>query len=92
MIKSIRHKGLRLLWTKNDASKLPRDHVIKLSMILQILDAGRQLNDFDFPGASLHALQGKLDGYWAVTVRANWRIVFKFLNGDVYLVNYLDYH
>jgi proteic killer suppression protein len=92
MILSIRHKGLRLLWTRNDASKLPADQVRKIRMILQTLDAADHISDLHFPGASLHPLKGILDGYWSVTVKANWRIIFRFFNGNVYLVDYMDYH
>jgi proteic killer suppression protein len=92
MILSIRHKGLRLFWTKDDASRLPADQVNKIRNILLLLDAATQLTDLNFPGAALHPLKGNLDGYWAVTVKSNWRIVFKFVNGNVYLVDYLDYH
>lgn len=92
MIISSRHKGLRLFWMKDDASCLPADQVKKIRNILLILDAATTLNDLAFPGAALHPLKGNLDGYWAVTVKANWRIIFRFSDGDVYLVDYLDYH
>lgn len=40
----------------------------------------------------LHRLTGDRSGLWAVTVSANWRIVFRFEDGDVYDVNLIDYH
>ena len=40
----------------------------------------------------LHMLHGDLEGFWAVTVRANWRIVFRFEGTDAVDVNYEDYH
>ncbi len=46
----------------------------------------------DLPGFRLHALKGNLKGFWAVIVRANWRIVFRFAAGDVIDVDYVDYH
>ena len=92
MIASIQHKGLRLLWTKNDSSKLPADHVQKIRLVLSLLNAAHKATDMNFPGSALHALKGDLAGYWAVTVKANWRIIFKFENGNAYLVDYLDYH
>ena len=36
--------------------------------------------------------EGELAGFWAVTVRANWRIVFRFEDGHAVDVDYLDYH
>jgi proteic killer suppression protein len=44
------------------------------------------------PGFKLHALKGDLKGFWAVTVRANWRVVFRFEDADAWDVDYLDYH
>ncbi|MCH5600897.1 type II toxin-antitoxin system RelE/ParE family toxin [Niabella ginsengisoli] len=92
MIKSIQHKGLKLYWVKGDSSKLPADQIRRIGLILDILDASVLINDINFPGANLHALKGDLRGKWAVAVKANWRIVFEFLDGDVYLVDYMDYH
>ncbi len=44
------------------------------------------------PGWRLHPLKGDRKGVWAVDVRRNWRITFRFENGDVCDVNYEDYH
>lgn len=92
MIVSIYHKGLKRLWTKNDASKLPVDHVEKIRDILSLLDAAEKVSDMNFPGSNLHPLKGDLDKYWSVTVKVNWRIIFQFENGKASLVDYLDYH
>jgi toxin HigB-1 len=43
-------------------------------------------------GFNLHALKGDREGQWAVTVRANWRIVFRFANGEASDVDLVDYH
>ena len=92
MIVSIQHKGLRLLWTKNDASRLPAQQVKKIRNVLTLLHASERVEDVNYAGANLHPLKGELKGYWAVTVSGNYRIIFKFENGDVYLVDYIDYH
>ena len=39
-----------------------------------------------------HPLKGKLLGFWAVTVRANWRIIFRFEDDAAYDVDFIDYH
>jgi proteic killer suppression protein len=44
------------------------------------------------PSLRLHALKGDLSGFWAVTVRANWRIVFRFDGQDAFDVDFVDYH
>jgi toxin HigB-1 len=68
------------------------EHVVKIRDILARLDAAGTVEDMDVPGFRLHPLKGGLKGYWAVTVRANWRVVFRFEDGDVLDVDYVDYH
>lgn len=92
MIASIQHKGLKLLWAKNDSSRLPVDQVNKIRHILTLLDNAANVRDMNFPGAALHPLKGELANFWSVSVKANWRIIFRFENGNAYLVDYLDYH
>jgi proteic killer suppression protein len=46
----------------------------------------------DIPGYRLHALKGELHGCYAVTVSANWRVVFRFEHGEALDVDYVDYH
>ncbi len=92
MIKSIQHKGLRLLWTRNDPSKLPPTHVVKIRNLLTYLNKATIITDMNLPGTDLHPLKGNFKGYWSVTVTANYRLIFEFKDGDAYLVDYLDYH
>ncbi len=67
-------------------------HAQKLSDILDRLDASNVLTDMRFPGSNLHQLKGKMKGIWAVKVSGNWRIVFSFKEGNVYNMDYVDYH
>ena len=46
----------------------------------------------DLPGFRLHRLKGGQKGFWAVTVRANWRVTFRFVDGGAMDVDYVDYH
>jgi len=66
--------------------------VDKLRDILARLDAASAAADMDLPGFRLHPLKGDLKGFWAVTVRANWRVIFRFEDGDALEVDYSDYH
>ena len=68
------------------------EHVEKLRDVLGRLDAAATVEDMDLPGFRLHALKGDWKGFWAVTVRSNWRIVFGFAAGDARDVDYVDYH
>ena len=92
MILSIRHKGLKRLYEDDDTRGVMKEHVVKLRDILARLDAAGTIGDLDLPGFKLHPLKGDLKGFWAVTVRANWRVVFHFADGDAIDVDYLDYH
>jgi len=92
MIRSIRHRGLRRLYEENDPRGVMAEHAEKLRDILARLEAARVVTDMDLPGFRLHPLRGNLRGYWAVTVRANWRVIFRFADGEASEVDYVDYH
>ena len=86
------HRGLRRLYEDNDPRGVMAEHAEKLRDILARLDAARVVTDMDLPGFRLHPLRGNLRGYWAVTVRANWRAIFRFADGEASEVDYVDYH
>ncbi len=92
MICTFRHKGLRRLFTDDDLRGVRADHADKLRRILARLNAARAVSDMDLPGYRLHHLKGELQGFYAVTVQANWGIIFRFSDGDARDVDYLDYH
>jgi proteic killer suppression protein len=92
MIRSIRHKGLRRLYEDDDSRGVIGEHAEKLRDILTRLDAAGTIADMDVPGFRLHPLKGEYKGYWAVTVRANWRVIFRLADRDVLDVDYVDYH
>jgi toxin HigB-1 len=92
MIRSFRHKGLKRLYECDDPRGVMAEHAEKLRDILERLEAAGTIADMDLPGFRLHALKGAAQGYWAVTVRANWRVVFRFADCDAFDVDYLDYH
>ena len=76
----------------DDPRGIIAEHVLKLRDILARLDAARAVADMDLPGFRLHPLKGELKGFWAVTVRANWRVIFRFADRDAFDVDYVDYH
>jgi proteic killer suppression protein len=92
VIRSIRHKGLKRLYEDDDPRGVVAEHVLKLRDILARLDAARTIADMEMPGFRLHPLKGKFKGFWAVTVRANWRVIFRFVDPDAVDVDYVDYH
>ena len=46
----------------------------------------------DLPGFRMHALSGQFKGHFAVSVSANWRVIFRFEDGHAVDVDYTDYH
>jgi proteic killer suppression protein len=92
MIESIRHKGLRQLFEDDNAKGVSAEHVRKLKQILATLHVAKTIDGMRLPTLGLHALHGDLKGYWAVTVRANWRVIFRFEDGQARDVDLVDYH
>jgi proteic killer suppression protein len=66
--------------------------VRKIRQILAALHAAETIEALRLPTFGLHPLKGDLRGFWAVTVRANWRIIFQFENGKASDVDLVDYH
>ena len=92
MIKSFVHKGLeRYFLTGSKAGIQPR-HASRIRLILAQLHQSKSVDDMRIPTLRLHELQGDRQGTWSVTVQANWRITFRFIDGDAEVVNYEDYH
>jgi len=92
MIISFKHKGLQKFYESGSTAGIQNAHKTKLRMILAALDSTQEIDDMNIPGYKLHPLKGKLKGLWSVTVSGNWRVTFKFENGNIYIVNYEDYH
>jgi proteic killer suppression protein len=93
MIETIAHKGLRLLWEKDDPTKLPPMQVDKIRRILTVLDTIRTVEPLKkIPGYKFHSLTGNYDGFYAVSVTENYRIIFRFDEENAHDVYYLDYH
>jgi len=92
MIVSFRHKGLKQLFERGNRRGVNPQHVDKIENILGVLDIAQKIEDIDVHSFRLHPLTGDLKGFWSVTVRANWRVVFRFENGNVFEVDLLDYH
>jgi proteic killer suppression protein len=92
MIESFNHKGLRQLFENDTAKGVNAEHVHKLRQILGVLHAAETIDALRLPTFGLHPLKGALQGFWAVTVRANWRVIFRFEDGKAFDVDLVDYH
>jgi plasmid maintenance system killer protein len=61
-------------------------------VLFVLLETSENIDDMDLPGLDLHNLKGKRKNTLAVKVSGNWRLTFKFKNGDMLEVNYEHYH
>ena len=91
MIRSFRHKGLKRLFTDDDHSKVSAQDADHISRILARLHRSSVPKGMAVPGLRLHPLKGDRKGFWAVNVRANWRVIFRFEDGDACDVELIDY-
>jgi proteic killer suppression protein len=92
MIRSFKHRGLKRLYERDDRSGIRPDLVDTVQEILTVLDRAATPQALNLPGYRLHPLKGDLRGFWSVTVRANWRIMFRFEDGAAFDVELIDYH
>ena len=92
-ITTIRHKGLRRFYVDDDPRGLPSGQIEKIRDILTALQEASDPSEVAlFPGWRLHRLKGRLRGFWSVTVSGNWRIIFRFEQGQAFDVDLIDYH
>jgi len=92
MIRSFRHRGLKRLFERGEKGQVRADMLDKIENILAVLDRANDPEKMNLPGFRLHSLKGELRGFWAVTVRANWRIVWRFEGADAVDIDLIDYH
>ena len=92
MIRSFRHRGLKRFFERGDRSLIRPDLQDRVEVMLAQLDVASSPEAMRIPNYRLHALKGELKGYWSVTVKTNWRIIFRFEGEDVYDVELIDYH
>tara|TARA_E500000331_G_C17161690_1_gene672036 strand:- start:483 stop:761 length:279 start_codon:yes stop_codon:yes gene_type:complete len=92
MIKDFKHKGLEKVFVSNSTRGIQSKHRNKLRMQLAMLNAAIDVDDMNKPGWNLHQLKGQKAGIWSIKVSGNWRVTFKFKDGDAFIVNYEDHH
>lgn len=92
MIGSIKHKGLAALYWDDQSKGVMQSLVKRLKQILALLEAAETIDDMDAPRLRLHQLKGDLKGFYSVYVSGNWRVIFRFVDGDAEDVDLIDYH
>jgi proteic killer suppression protein len=92
VIRSFKHRGLKRLFEHDDRSGIRPDLVNTVQEVLTVLDDAVTVQELNLPGYRLHPLKRDLKGFWFVTVRANWRIIFRFEGTNAFDVELTDYH
>src|ERR1022692_474901 len=92
MIRSFKHRDLKRIFERGDRSGIRPDLLDDVEDILGRLDQATTPQALNLPGYRLHPLKGDLRGFWSVTVRANWRIIFRSEGEDAFDVELTDYH
>lgn len=88
----IRHKGLRALHERDNSARVPAGPAPRLKRILFRLQEATHPRSADAPGFRLHPLKGDRAGQWNVRVSGNWRVVFRFEDGEAVEVDLIDFH
>ena len=93
VIRTFADRHTEELFRTGMAKKLPADVTRRALRKLEAVDAASQLSDLKVPpGNRLHALKGDRAGQHAIAVNDQWRICFRFEDGDAYDVEFCDYH
>jgi proteic killer suppression protein len=92
VIQSFRHKGLKQMFEDGKVRLVNPSLRARVANLLAVLDAASSARDLAGPGNRLHELQGDQQGVWSVTVSGNWRITFRFTDGNAHDVDLIDYH
>jgi proteic killer suppression protein len=92
MIRNFRSRALRRFMERGDERRIQPEHRETVRDLLVRLNASAAPDDMELPGFRLHRLRGEFAGFWAVTVRSNWRVIFRFEDGHATDVDYLEYH
>ena len=91
-IVGFRHKGLERYFSRGTTAGIQSQHAQRLRLVLGRLNVAKEPRDMGLPGLGLHPLKGDRQNTWAVRIRGNWRVTFRFAGPDVTDVNYEDYH
>lgn len=93
MIKTFADKHTREVYVKGKSKRIAPDIIKRAVRRLEYIDLATCLDDLKVPPSNrLHALKGDRKGQYAISINDQWRICFKFEEGDAYDVEITDYH
>ncbi|WP_434479934.1 type II toxin-antitoxin system RelE/ParE family toxin [Gemmatimonas sp.] len=93
MIRTFRDRRTRTLFLERVHSRVRADIGRRAVQKLDLINEAGRLDDLRFPpGNRLHQLRGDRDGQWSISVNDQWRICFRWSEGDAFDVEFCDYH
>lgn len=92
MIKSFRHRGLEQFYINDNARLLNPQHLNRIKLLLDLLDAAESIQGLNITGSHLHQLKGDRKGTWSLRASGNWRLTFSIRDGYDFDVDLEDYH
>jgi toxin HigB-1 len=92
MIRTFKHRGLKLYFETGNPKGVAADMASKIRIRLNVLNRAKELRDIELPGFGFHPLKGDRKGEYAISVTGNYRMTFRFDRGDVFNLNFEDYH
>ncbi len=93
MIKTFADKETQQVFVKGKSKRLPPDLIRRAIRRLEYIHWATNLNDLRVPPSNrLHALKGAREGQYSISINDQWRICFRFIDGDAYDVEITDYH
>jgi len=93
VIKSFADAETQSLYVTGKSRRLPSDILKRARRKLEYVDLATRLDDLRVPpGNRLHRLGGDREGQYSISVNDQWRICFRFVDGDAHDVEITDYH
>ena len=93
MIKTFADRHTQELYATGKSKRIPADIAKRAARKLEYVDLAKRLDDLKVPpGNRLHALEGNRKGQHSISINDQWRICFRFADGDAYDVEICDYH
>ncbi len=93
MIKTFADKETQQVFVREKSRRLPPDMIRRAVRRLEYINCATRLTDLLTPPSNrLHALKGDREGQYAISINDQWRICFRFTDGDAYDVEITDYH
>jgi len=93
MIRSFADAETERFFVTGRSRRLPHDIVRRAAMRLRQLDAATRIDDLRLPPSNrLEALRGDRTGQHSIRINDQWRVCFRFADGDAFEVEIVDYH